>query len=87
MHYGKKNTLQAVHCVTQRSADFRSHLLSKLLNSAHHHNKLHQFLLNIYKKLQLCGSKKKKTPLHSVRKDAERSAILPSYCFLFIVNT
>lgn len=46
---GKKN----ISSSAPRSADFQSHLQAKLLNSAPRHNKLHQFLHNSYKKLQL----------------------------------
>lgn len=44
-----------------RSADCQSHRQAKLLNSAQHRNKLHQFLHNIYKKIQLWLVQRKKT--------------------------
>lgn len=73
--------LQAVRHATQHSADFQSHLLAKLLKSAHQHNKLRQFFAQLYNKLQLCGSKGKKTLFYTVRKDADRSTILSGYGF------
>lgn len=64
-----------------RSADFQSHLQAKLLNSAQHRNKLHQFLHNIYEKLQLWLVQRIKTNCQ------QKLSTLPGYCFLFIVNT